>query len=137
MNSWPPWAIGVTVVAMIVLLFGIPITAGLYGYRAYKNAAERRLDALFSRLSQINGPVSKDYVDIYTYYGFLAWATQHSMRIYLTKDNVDEVDLLAMKLRSFTLRWGILAKGAVFIPLLTWWNYRSVFRSTSLFRQSV
>ena len=137
MNSWPPWLIGVTVVALIVALFGIPITLGLYGYRAYKCAAERRVDALFSRLFEINGPISRHYVDMYTYFGFLAWATQHSMRIYLTIENVNEVDYLARKLRSFTLRWGILAKGAVFIPLITWWNYRSVFMTIHLFRHSV
>jgi len=137
MINWPAWLIVLTVIACVVLVLGGPVVLILKGYRAYNSAAERRVGALYSRLEAINGPISKNFVDMYVYYGLIAWANESSMRVYLTPSNVDEVESLARRLRSFTLRWGVLAKGAIFVPITTWWNYRSVFKTTHLYRKSV
>lgn len=56
----------------------------------------------------------------HTYYGFVAFVIQQEHRFSLPPDRARE---LLWKLHKFNLTWGMLAYGALVIPLLSYGNY--------------
>ncbi|HEX7379171.1 MAG TPA: hypothetical protein VF278_18765 [Pirellulales bacterium] len=56
----------------------------------------------------------------HTYYGLLAFVVQHEHRFRLPPDRGRE---LLWRFHKFNLSWGLLAYGALVIPLLSYGNY--------------
>lgn len=56
----------------------------------------------------------------HTYYGLLAFVVQHEHRFRLPPDRARE---LLWRFHKFNLSWGLLAYGALVIPLLSYGNY--------------
>jgi hypothetical protein len=126
MLQLPLWVRLLAMVAYLAFLAGL-VYVILMAVRGFRSGVVSRIQPIMARLQEISGPPSADAVDLYVVTGVLVWAEEQSQRVYLTRANLDEVEILARQLRAISFKWGMFAHGALFIPFMIWWNYRKVF----------
>lgn len=116
----------------IAIAFGaavfIAVAVGvLFFYRWYESAAQKALVRVYEGLRVHQVPQDGDvFLCFHTYHGFVAWFTQTTHHVSLP---ADDARLLLRRLVRFNLSWGLLTWGALFIPLLSWVNFRQQNRS--------
>ena len=130
------WPIIIISIIFVLIIIGLPAVMVLWGYRKFERAAKERVEPLVARLMEIAGTKTPDPVALYAIYGMIAMSTEYTPTAYLTRQNAEEVEDIARKLRAFSYRWGMLAHGGLFVPLIVWWNYRKVFTAIEGFRRS-
>ena len=112
--------IGLFVAAMIgaFVLVGWGI---LWSYRAFNRHAEaalwRTYDGLDANLTPRKGDVRLRF---HTYHGLLLWFVQTEHDGFLTPDRARE---LLGRLNRYNCSWGILSRGLVIVPALSFGNY--------------
>jgi hypothetical protein len=62
----------------------------------------------------------------HTYRGLLLWFTQTEHRVFAHPEDAEK---LLKRLLRFNLTWGMLSYGFVFIPVVSYGNYRAQLRS--------
>jgi len=121
------YAIIALVFVAVVVGLGLPVYLGLLLYRKYTKSAEAALGAILS--SYPNHDKGSMYnVTFHTYYGFLAWATQTKLILPFDPHNIEPTAGILRALLKYNLKWGFLAKGAVLIPILSYFEYRSAIK---------
>jgi hypothetical protein len=130
------WPIIVISIVFGILIIGLPVVLVLWGFRRFERAAKARVEPLVVRLAEIAGAKTPHPVALYAIHGLIAMSTEYTPTAYLTRQNAEEVEDIARRLRAFSYRWGLLAHGGLFVPLLVWWNYRTVFSTIASFRRS-
>jgi hypothetical protein len=115
------------VVLFSIVLYGALGWVILLGFRWLKRRAvaaqERALDGLELYDQPSPGLVS---VRFHTYYGFLVFFVQTEHRFWASPHDAQEA---LSRLHRFNLVWGMLAKGAPLIPLVSFGNYLAQRRS--------
>ncbi|HLD36408.1 MAG TPA: hypothetical protein VJC37_06770 [Planctomycetota bacterium] len=107
----------------VVVGFGIPIYLGLILYRKYTKSAEVALGVILSSYPKYDEGTMYS-VTFHTYYGFLAWATQTKLIFPFDPNNIEPTVNLLRSLLKYNFKWGFLAEGALFIPVLSYFEYR-------------
>ena len=130
------WPIIVISIIFGLIIIGLPVVMVLWGYRKFERAAKARVEPLVARLVEIAGAKTPHPVALYAIYGMIVMSTEYTPTAYLTRQNAEEVEVIARQLRAFSYRWGMLAHGGLFVPLIVWWNYRKVFTTIKGFRRS-
>jgi hypothetical protein len=117
------WILIILIVLGIGVGIGLPSYLGVIFYRKYN---EWSVSALASILSSYPEPKNDTMYQItfHTYHGFLLWVTQTKHVILFNPDNIESTIGLLRALRKFTLKWGFFAYGALFIPILSFFEYR-------------
>jgi hypothetical protein len=103
--------------------------AVLHGYRRLRLLAQAAQERVFEGLRVTCVPVPGTVAVLFhTYYGFLAFVVQAEHRFWARPDEAWEA---LRRLHRFNLRWGLLAYGAFFIPLVSYVNYLAQQRAVS------
>ncbi len=109
--------------------FMVPVMLVLYGLQKYKAAGARALERILQEARGAgdgadSGPVVA--IEFYTYQGFLSasYQTHHELRL----PHAQAVRALK-GLHRFNLIWGWWGLGGLFIPFISWWNYRAQLRN--------
>ena len=120
-----PWWFPIVVLAGFVIV-GVVV---LYLFRAYNHLAERSLKKIYASTTQSPEP-REGFVllQFHTYHGFIGWFSQAEHNIYLPAS--DALRILNRLLR-FNLTWGLFTWGAIFIVILSLFNYVGQRRSIS------
>src|SRR5580700_11160530 len=95
-------------VVFVAIIIAIPLGV-VGGNRRFTRAARSRLDPLLSRLAVIAGATTPHPVVLFAIHGLFVSSTEYQPTAFLTRQNAEEVEALARKLRAFSFRWGILA----------------------------
>jgi hypothetical protein len=96
-------------------------TGGLYSF------ARRPLERCFEGIRLHAMPEPGDVTFVYhTYRGLLLWFTQTEHRVVAPPEDAEK---LLKRLLRFNLTWGLLSYGLIFIPFVSYGNYRAQLRS--------
>jgi hypothetical protein len=120
------WAGPAATIALVVGV--IAVAAGtLWSCLWFKRRAELSLERIYEGLEihSVSGPGLVAVV-FHTYHGFVAFVEQTEHRFWATPSEAREA---LRRLNRFNLRWGMLAYGALFIPLISYANYLAQRRS--------
>src|SRR5262249_11187175 len=114
-------------VAGFIAFWVVAIAIGLRFYRWLQRSAEGAQWRAFEGLVISSQPTERSVeVFFHTYYGFIAFFTQTEHRFLAEPDDAREA---LWRLHVFNLTWGLLAKGAFLIPVLSYCNYLAQKRS--------
>jgi hypothetical protein len=109
-------------IVVVGLTFWVMMIWGaLKGYRWFRAHAESAQGILFdnSDISQHNSAGRVEVV-FHTYYGLVAFVTQTEYHFWA---DPEEALRILWKLHKYNCTWGLLAYGAVVIPLISYANY--------------
>ena len=110
-------------VAGFLAAFGLVVYAILKFNRWYRRRAEASLERIYRDVGVPTDPSKGDVTVVFhTYHGFIAYFVQQEHNLRLPPEMAE---LLLKRLHGYNLRWGWLARGSVFIPILSYFNYRS------------
>jgi hypothetical protein len=115
----PEWLISVVVLGLV----GTIVFFVLWLRRSAQTAQQRIYDGLKIYRAPAWGAVP---VVFHTYYGFLAYVIQTEHRFWACPE---DARVALWRLHRFNLTWGMLAYGALVIPLLSYGNYLAQKRS--------
>jgi hypothetical protein len=122
----PAWVIP-AVIAFSIVLYGALGWVVLMGYRRLRRAAEDAQAHLFDGLEIHDGPgPGLVLVRFHTYYGLIAFVTQTEHRFWAPPDDARAA---LRRLHRFNLTWGLFARGAPLVPLVSLGNYLAQKRS--------
>jgi hypothetical protein len=122
----PPWVIP-AVVAFSIVFYAALGWVVLQGYRRLRRAAEAAQRRTLEGLKVHDGPApGLVLVVFHTYYGLIAFVTQTEHRFWATPDDAREA---LWRLHRFNLTWGLFARGAPLVPLVSFGNYLAQKRS--------
>jgi hypothetical protein len=124
-GSAPPWWVWIIVLVVVVSLGALV----LFIFRSYEAHARRALQQVYTEFQLSTAPRSGDVAVVFhTYHGLVAWFTQTEHRVFVS--GVDAKRLLN-RFARFNLTWGLFTWGAIFVPVLTLFNYFAQRRSVS------
>ena len=119
----------ILVVAGVALGLGLPAYLGILFYRKYQANAKSKLDSILASYHYVGNNDAAHQVIFHTYHGFLIWGTQIKHVIQFDPNNIEPVINQLNGLKSFNFKWGLFAYGALFIPVLTYFEYKKAIKT--------
>lgn len=113
---------------IVAVAIGVGLGIGIPGYfairlfRRYQAASDTALNTILAEFATTTGPCDPDIVQISfpLYVGFLNTLKTIKLEAVVAKPKAPE---LLKRLRNFNFKWGLIGKGAVFVPFSTLYHY--------------